>query len=133
MELVDTNILSELFRPRPNSGVLDWKNSVSEIAISVITVDEIAFGLAHKPNERLEREIASLLKDGITVLPIDSAIATRAGQLRGRFRREGINRTSADMLIAATALHHNLTLVTRNERDFSSTGIQVKNPFQQVP
>lgn len=130
MELVDTNVLSELMRPTPNPGVLAWRDQVSSLAVSVVTIEEIHFGLTAKPNERLMREVEALLDGGyVTILAVDAAIAARAGMLRGRFRREGISRTAADMLIAATALHHDLPLVTRNVRDFDSTGIEIRNPF----
>lgn len=100
--------------------------------MSVLIVEEIHVGLAAKPNERLLREINSLLEAAsVTVLPINAAIAARAGVLLGRFRREGISHTAVDMLIAATALLHDLRLITRNTRDFESTGIDVQNPFRR--
>jgi predicted nucleic acid-binding protein len=67
--------------------------------------------------------------DSCEVLPITTAIAARAGQLRGGFRLAGRQRTQADMLIAATAQAHQLALATRNARDFEGCGIPVVDPF----
>lgn len=129
MELCDTNILSELVRREPDPGVLAWAAGVSGIAISVITVEEIACGLASRPNPRVEEAIARLLAEQCTVLDITSGIAARAGHLRGDLRRRGLARTQADMFIAATALEHRLPIVTRNVRDFEGLGIPLLNPF----
>jgi predicted nucleic acid-binding protein len=129
MELCDTNVLSELVRPIPDAGVLDWANGVHTIAISVVTVEEIACGLAWRPNERVEKAIWDLIDERCRILDITSDIANRAGRLRGDLRRRGIARTQADMLIAATALGHRLPVVTRNVRDFEGLGIALLNPF----
>lgn len=129
MELCDTNILSELVRRDPNPGVLAWAAGVSGIAISVITVEEIACGLASRPNSRVEEAIARLLDEQCTVLDVTDAVAARAGRLRGDLRRRGVTRTQADMLIAATALEHRLPVVTRNVRDFEGLGIPLLDPF----
>ena len=66
---------------------------------------------------------------GETCYPVTSDIATRAGNLRGSFKRRGLVREQADMLIASTAQAHGLTLVTRNVRDFDGCGIPLLNPF----
>jgi predicted nucleic acid-binding protein len=129
MELCDTNILSELVRSRPNPGVLAWAEEVSAIAVSVVTVEGIACGLAWHPNERVERAIGELIAEHCTVFDVTAEIASRAGRLRGEMRRQGLVRTQADMLIAGTALEHRLPLVTRNVRDFENLGVALLNPF----
>ena len=126
--LTDTNVLSELVKPRPNSGVIEWARTVERISISVITVEEILFGLAWKPNRRLYTTLMRFFAT-CDVLPVTQAIAERGGALRGELRSRGITRTSADMLIAATAQVHHLTLVTRNTRDFEGIHVGLLNPF----
>ncbi len=128
--LVDTNILAELARPRPDPGVLRWAAGVTCVFLSAVTVEEIAYGLAWRPNARIAAWFAAFLERHATVLPVDQTIAEQAGAMRGRLQRMGKPRTQADMLIAATAAVHDLTLVTRNERDFEACGIRVLNPFR---
>ncbi len=129
MMLADTNVLSELARPEPNAGAVEWARSVSEISLSVVSVEEIAFGLSWKPNIRVAAWFDEFLDGYCHVLPVTREIAKASGRLRGRLQSRGVPRTQADMLIAATAQHHQLTLVTRNERDFEGCGIAVLNPF----
>jgi toxin FitB len=129
--LCDTNVISELARPRPNAGVLTWSNEVSFISVSVITVEEIAYGLAAKPNVRVQAWFAQFLQSNCQIFPITEAIAHQAGTLRGLLQTRGKPRTQADMLIAATAKVHNLTLVTRNVRDFQDCSILLLNPFDE--
>ena len=131
MELCDTNVISELVRPRPNPGVLSWASEAREVAVSVITLEEIAYGLSWRPNARVEQAIRELLLDHLVVLPITVEIATRAGRVRGEQQRKGVTRTQADSLIAGTALVHRLPLVTRNTRDFEGLGIPLLNPFTE--
>lgn len=127
--LVDTNIISELVRPRPDAGVLAWAQRVFRVAVSVVSVEEIAYGLARKPHPKLRRWFDDFFADRCDVLEVTPAIAGGAGRLRGRLARRGHTRNQADMLIAATAQVHQLTLVTRNVRDFESCGIGLLNPF----
>lgn len=128
--LADTNILGELSRPRPNRGVLTWAEHVQIVGVSVVTVEEVRFGLAWKPHARVDEWLERFLAEHCQVLPITKAIADRAGTLRGRLRGLGHTRTQADMLIAATAATSGLTLVTRNAHDFADCGITVLNPFE---
>lgn len=132
MQLVDTNILSELMRPQPDAGVLAWlqgRDAVSpRLTISVVTVDEIMFGLSWHPTARLSAWFDAFVQRH-EVLPITTDVARRAGALRGQLQARGQTRTQADMLIAATAQIHALTVVTRNVRDFDGCGIAVLNPF----
>jgi predicted nucleic acid-binding protein len=127
--LLDTNIISELTRPQPNQNVINWSAQLSEITISVITVEEIYYGLAWKPNSRIQVWFDTFLDSKCLILPVTPAIAKVAGQLRGKLQSQGKPRTQADMIIAATAQIHQLTLVTRNIRDFEGCGIPLVNPF----
>jgi toxin FitB len=127
--LTDTNVLSELVRPRPNRGVLAWAQQVDRISVSVITLEEIRFGLAWKPNARVRAWFDVFFAEACDLVPITQAIAERAGDVRGELRARGITRAQADMLIAATAQVMGLTLVTRNVRDFQDCDIQLLDPF----
>jgi predicted nucleic acid-binding protein len=129
MMLCDTNIISELARPRPNKGVWTWASQHQHIQLSTITIDELYFGLSWKPNPRIRLWLDDFLADYCTLLPVTDKIARFAGEIRGNLQAQGQPRTQADMLIAATAAVHNLTLVTRNIRDFNACGIEVLNPF----
>lgn len=127
--LCDTNVLSELCRPFPNQGVIAWTHTVSDIYLSVVTAEEIYFGLTRRPNARILRWFEAFVTDNCSVLPVNAEIAKQAGELWGELSLKGQTRTQADMLIAATSLTHGLPLVTRNERDFADCGIVVINPF----
>ena len=129
--LVDTNVLSELARRRPHPAVARWASSVPiPVAVSVVTLEEIHFGLAWKPNAEVRAWFDDFLARSCTVLPVTDTIARRAGELRGQLRAAGRQRTQADMLVAGTAQAHQLTLATRNVRDFEGCGINVVNPFE---
>jgi toxin FitB len=130
--LCDTNVVSELARSQPNSGIMDWSETVSSIALSVITVEEIFYGLTSKPNARIQAWFQRFLVDYCTVFPITAEIAQCAGTLRGRLKTQGKTRSQADILIAATVQIHQLTLVTRNTRDFEDCQISILNPFTEV-
>jgi predicted nucleic acid-binding protein len=127
--LIDTNVLSELFRPRPNRGVLKWAQDVEEVALSVISVEEIFYGLSWRPKPRLEERIVEMIDDFCKVLAVTDDIARTSARLRGEQQRQGRTCEMADMLIAATAQTHRLTLVTRNVRDFEGCGIAILDPF----
>ena len=127
--LCDTNLISELARPQPNPGVLVWAARVSSISLSVITVEEIFYGLSAKPNLRIESWFEGFMEQYCNLLPITAEIAQRSGELRGQLRTKVKTHTQADMMIAATAQIHQLTLVTRNIRDFDGCGIPLLNPF----
>jgi predicted nucleic acid-binding protein len=132
MYLADTNIVSELMRPRPDPGVGQWMLRLEgggfRVVVSAMTVDEIVFGLERKPHPAKSVWFDRFLVNS-TVLPVTDAIARRAGGLRAQLAAQGRVREQADMLIAATAQVHALTLVTRNVRDFDGCGIALLNPF----
>lgn len=129
--LCDTNIISELTKSQPDIGVKGWASSVKAIALSIITVEELYYGLTRKPNAKIEKYIETFLSEYTEILPVTASIAKKAGIVRGQLQKKGITRTQADMFIAATALEHSLTLVTRNTKDFEGCGIALLNPFRK--
>lgn len=130
--LADTNVISEFVKSTPDGQVMRWLESVQLMAISAITLEEAHFGLAWQPNTRKLALFNALVERLHAVYPITPAIAQRGGVLRGQFQAQGIVRSAPDMLIAATAIEHQLVLATRNVRDFIGCGVQVVNPFDGV-
>lgn len=128
MQLSDTNVISELMRPAPDPSVERWASQQAGLCVSVITIDELTFGLRRRGNPRLTAWFDRFITQ-VTVLDITMPVARRAGEMRAMLQGQGQSRTQADMLIAATALIHGLTLVTRNTRDFDGCGVEVLNPF----
>lgn len=130
--LADINVISEFVKTTPDGQVMRWLESVQLMAISAITLEEAHFGLAWQPNTRKLALFNALVERLHAVYPITPAIAQRGGVLRGQFQAQGIVRSAPDMLIAATAIEHQLVLATRNVRDFIGCGVQVVNPFDGV-
>ena len=127
--LADTNVISEFVKSTPDAQVMRWLESAQLLAISAVTLEEAHFGLAWQPNTRKLALFNALVARMHSVYPITPAIAQRGGALRGQFQAQGITRSAPDMLIAATAIEHQLVLATRNMRDFLGCGVQVVNPF----
>ena len=135
--LLDTNCISEMVRPRPEPRVLDWMEAADEtmLYLSVLTLGEIRKGLAGMPQgkrrTRLETWLEVELRNRFEgrIVPIDAAIADRWGVLAAEGKQRGKALAIIDGLLAATALHHNLTIVSRNAGDFVHTRVQVLNPW----
>ena len=127
--LADTNVISEFVKKAPDAQVMRWLQSVQLMAISAITFEEAHFGLAWQPSTRKLALFNALVERLHAVYPITPSIARRGGVFRGQFQAQGIARSAPDMLIAATAIEHQLVLATRNVRDFMGCGVQVVNPF----
>jgi len=134
--LLDTNLISELVRPRPNSGVIDWITITDEsiLHISVLTLGEIRKGIALVAGRRrvsleswLEHELASRFSGRI--LPIDQSIADRWGRISAAARSRGTPLPVVDGLLAATALHFNLTVVSRDTSCAAVAGLDFFNPW----
>ncbi len=128
--LIDTNIIRELVRSQADQKVVKWASQQTGFFLSVISLEEIHYGLSWKPNERVNAWISNFLESYCQLLPVTDTIAKQAGELRGRLQQQGRTRTQADILIAATSLEHELTLVTRNEKDFEDCGVKLLNPFE---
>ncbi len=127
--LVDTNIISEIMRKTPNPGVSDWFSVQDSIFFSIITVEEITFGLSKKNLNQKMAWFQQFTKDKVTVLETTDSITRWSGNKRGELSSSGITVTMADSLIAATAHHYGLILATRNTGDFQHFGIALLNPF----
>jgi len=130
--LADTNVISEFVKSTPDAQVMRWLETVQRLAISAVTLEEAHFGLAWQPNARKLALFNGVLAQMHAVYAVSPSIAQRGGALRGQFQAQGITRSAPDMLIAATAIEHQLVLATRNVRDFMGCGVQVINPFEAV-
>jgi toxin FitB len=128
--LVDTNVVSELMRARAAPAVVAWAEQQERMSLSVVTLEEILVGLAHRPSERMARWFEAFVTARCELLAVTPSIARRCAALRGSLRRGGKQRTQADMLIAATALEHGLALATRNTKDFEGLAVPIVNPFE---
>jgi predicted nucleic acid-binding protein len=131
--LVDTNVISELSRRAPNPKVSSWLlANQDELHVSVLTLGELEKGLSRVADkarrQRLERWVRSDVPTwfGNRVLEIDVKVAVRWGRLVGSLTDP---LPAIDSLIAATALEHRLTVVSRNKSDFSRAGIAVLDPW----
>lgn len=137
--LLDTNVLSEVQRPLPEPKVLAWLDAVDEdrVFISVASVAELRRGIALMDDGRRRAALADWLANDLParfaerILPIDQAIAAQLGDLMAQSRRSGVALSVMDGFFAATALVKDLTLVTRNVRDFESFGVPLLNPWDE--
>jgi toxin FitB len=133
--LLDTNVVSELRRPRPDPHVIGWFGKLPDDScfLSVLTVGEIAKGIAKRRRDNpdhadaLQEWLDRLVSEyAARVLPVDADIAVRWGALVDAHPQFAV-----DMLLAATALERGLTMVTRNEDHFRVAGVPVVNPFKR--
>jgi predicted nucleic acid-binding protein len=132
MYLVDTNVVSELRRPRPHGAVMAWLESVADadLHLSAVTIGELQSGVEITRDQDPERaaEIEQWLEqvaDTWNILPMDARAFRRWAKLMHRRTDHLIE----DAMIAATAVTHDLTVVTRNVRDFEVFGVRTLNPF----
>ncbi len=131
--LLDTNIVSELRKPRPHGGVVAWVSSqeAAQLFLSAVTLGELQAGI-----ERIRRQDpakasdieawADQLEDSYQVLPMDALCFREWGRIMDRKP----DRLLEDAMIAATARVHQLTVATRNEGDFKQLDVRVVNPFK---
>lgn len=131
--LLDTNVVSELRKPKPHGGVLAWINDLQadQIYLSAVTIGELQTGvqLTRRQNAAKAAEIelwVDQLAESFQVLPMDA----RCFREWARLMEGKAERLLEDVMIAATARIHQLTVATRNERDFKQLGVQVLDPFK---
>ncbi|OWV69548.1 recombinase [Rhizobium sp. R634] len=135
--LLDTNILSEVTKPNPDMRVLAWLDQLDEDRsfISIVSIAEIRRGVALMDNGRKRDALGEWLARDLPqrfegrIIPVDEPVALSWGDLMGRAKRSGRGLSSMDGLIAATAIAYDLTLATRNTRDFEGFGIELVDPW----
>jgi len=137
--LLDTNCISELVRVRPEPNVTPWLEDADEgtLYLSVLTFGEIRKGLVSVPRGQRRAQLETWLNVDLRqrfagrILPVDMDVAERWGRLTGEAKRTGTTIPVADSILAATALHHKLTVVSRNVSDFELAQADVINPWLQ--
>lgn len=135
--LLDTCVLSELVKRTPNNGVVNWISSIDEnrLFISVITLGEIQKGISKLEDRGRQETLSNWLEQALKrrfdqrCLTINTDIALEWGMLSGGNAKQGRTLPVIDALLAATAIVHNLTFITRNESDFNPLPIRVINPW----
>lgn len=135
--LLDTCVLSELMRKNPDKNLIKWLNETpsNSLYISALTIGEIRKGITmlndRKKSQRLirwlEKDLMSWFNEKI--ISIDIPVADRWGRLVGEAKRQ---LPAIDSLLAATALAHNLRMVTRNTKDFQHPTLEIINPWQTI-
>lgn len=135
--LLDTNVISELRRKAPASAVLSWieERAPSSLYLSVLTLGEIRKGVELLDDSARRQRLTDWLDGELPawfdgrILPIDAGVAHRWGCLQAQARRP---LAAIDSLLAATALAHDLTLVTRNVRDFAGLSVRLVDPWERA-
>lgn len=131
--LLDTNVPSELTRPKPEPEVIQWLDDADDLRLflSVVSLGEIFKGITVLPEGKRRQQLQQWVDETLRpwfdgrILPVSESVAERWGLLAGECQLTGRPLNVADGLIAATALEHGLTVVTRNVKDFSNLGVSV--------
>jgi predicted nucleic acid-binding protein len=136
--LLDTNCISEVVRLKPDPRLTAWIEAAEEslLFLSVLTLGEIRKGLAALPQGKRRSRLETWLEVELQarfsgrILSIDAAVADRWGLLAAVAKTNGQPLSAIDGLRAATAIHHNLTIVSQNAGDFTNTQVPVVNPWE---
>ena len=138
MILLDTNIVSEVYRPRPDPSVIAWLDSqpLEDLYLSTPVLAEMHYGLSllepSARKDRLQRSLDRLENEVYRdrILVFEKAAAIEYGRIAALRHRAGRSLGKLDGLIAAIALTHGAAVATRDVRDFSGLGLEVINPFE---
>jgi predicted nucleic acid-binding protein len=131
--LVDANVLSEPTKPAPNTKVVDWlRANEGRLVVDSIALGELNIGVLALPRGRRRTKLEQWFDEVVRTLdclPWDATISRRWARLVVDVRQRGETLPLLDSMIAATALQHELTVATRNTRDFDKAGVRVVDPF----
>ncbi len=136
--LLDTCVISELIKKQPNQKVVTWIDNIDEnnLYFSVITIGEIQKGIEKLPQSKRKQELEMWLNQDLLlrfrnrIITVDLSLMITWGKLIGQLEKQGQPISALDSIIAASALHYNYYLVTRNEKDFKPTKVKIINPWQ---
>ena len=131
--IVDSNVLSEQTKPRPNQRVVDWlRDNDPEVVLNPVILGELHFGILNLPSSRRRRQLLDWFTVGVQalpILPIDGGTAHASATLLADLRRKGRTMPVKDSLVAASARQHGMTVATRNVHDYRYAGVELVNPF----
>lgn len=135
--MLDTCVISELVKPRPDENVVRWIDSVDErrLFLSVLTLGELEKGISKLQASQRKDDLREWLEHDLTarfegrILSVDFAVAVAWGALQGEAERSGKKLPVIDSLLAATAEIHQLTIATRNVADFEGCSVAIFNPW----
>ena len=135
--ILDTNVISELVAVKPNEKVIRWISELDpdQVYLSVVAIGELKKGIDKLPDSIRRELLDQWLQDDLLVrfkdhiLPIDVETMLLWGAMNARLEKSGRPVSAIDAILAATALQHRCTLVTRNTDHFENTGIPIKNPW----
>ncbi len=136
--LLDTCVLSELVKTKPSKKVVSWitKNDEVNFYLSTLTFGELYKGISKLPDSRRRRKLSKWIEQDLKerfagkILDIDLLVAKTWGEIQGASKASGNPMPAIDGLIAATALTHDLTVVTRNVSDMQQSGASLLNPWK---
>jgi len=135
--LLDTNVVSETERPVPDKKVIKWlaETDPDDTYLSALTVGEIKKGVSKLPSGKRKAHIQNWLEVvrkqfGGRILPLTEDTFSVWGKMMAEFEKKGIVRPALDSLLEATALEHDLILVTRNVRNFTDSNVTILNPWE---
>ena len=137
MIVLDTNVISEIFRPEPELRVIAWLEALTcDVAITAVTLGELLAGVRRLPTGRRRSVLTATLETALepyretsAILPFDDRAAEQYAELHWTREKSGLPIHTADAQIAAICRVHGATCATRNTKDFAKTGVALINPW----
>lgn len=137
--ILDTCVVSELTKPKPERSLLKWIKQKDEIDfyLSVLTIGELHKGISRLEESKKKQLLIQWVESDLTkrfenrILPVTDSIAKKWGEIQGKAEQEGKKMPVIDSLIAATGLVHDFQIITRNTIDMEKSGVKLYNPWDQ--